>query len=127
MNEAMKTDTYTEVLGAICSGELDEKLDALSGMIRERRRLVRQSKARMTVLTTTVGDTGVLKGLSPQHINGVRVRVTKINRTKLVVEPVEPMKLPGRTAKKLGVYRYGDGENCTCHGVTVPASCFEAD
>jgi len=121
MNEATKADTYTEVLGAIVSGDLDEKLDALSGMIRERRRLVRESTARMAVMTTEVGATGILKGLSPKYINNVRVRVVKVNRTKMVVEPINPDDLDQRTKRKLGVY------GSACVGVNVPASCIEFD
>lgn len=124
MSEA-NTITENDVLEAIVSGALDSSLDLLSGAIRERKRLTRETRARVAALTTKVGSTGYLKNLSPKYINGVLVKVTKVNQTRLVVEPVNPDTLPARTNRKLGMFNF-DGK-WSGSGCTVPAQCFEAD
>jgi len=69
----------------ILNGTYDSALDQIAAACHERRKLLRNAKAAVTMATVQVGTMVRLKGLRPKYINGVRAKVVGKRRTKLSV------------------------------------------
>jgi len=104
----------TNLLGEIIAGEHDGLLDEIANMIRERKRILRDCATTAARFTLNVGDVCVLHGLSPQYINGSRVEVREIMKTRASVKLLDG-------ADPRAVRRFGYG----C--VRVPLACIEAE
>ena len=73
------------IIDDLLSGELDSKLDQIQGAIKERRKLLRATKAASSMLSLKVGDRVSLHGLSPKRINGMEGKVVSKQRTRVSV------------------------------------------
>ena len=74
------------IIHDLLSGELDSKLDQIQGAIKERRKLLRATKAAGSMLSLKVGDRVSLHGLSPKKINGLEGTVISKQRTRVLVD-----------------------------------------
>lgn len=83
-------DENTKTLyGAILGGQHDADLEALSGVIRERRRILQDCKATAARFTLKVGDRGTLTGIRPKYANGAMVEIHEPPmRSKVMVRVV---------------------------------------
>ena len=74
-----------EIINNLLSGELDSRLDEIQGAIKERRKLIRATKAAGSMLSLKVGDRVTLHDLTPKRINGMEGTVVSKQRTRLSV------------------------------------------
>ena len=73
------------IINDLLSGELDSKLDDIQEAIKERRKLIRATKAASSMLSLKVGDRVSLHGLSPKKINGMEGKIVSKGRTRVGV------------------------------------------
>ena len=73
------------IINSLLSGELDSELDEIQLAIKERRKLIRATKAAGSMLSLKVGDRVTLHGLSPKRINGMEGKVVSKQRTRVTV------------------------------------------
>jgi predicted metal-dependent RNase len=74
------------IIHDLLSGELDSKLDQIQEAIKERRKLLRATKAASSMLSLKAGDRVSLHGLSPKKINGMEGKVISKQRTRVLVD-----------------------------------------
>jgi len=74
-----------QIIHDLLSGELDSKLDDIQEAIKERRKLIRATKAASSMLSLKVGDRVSLHGLSPKKINGMEGKIVSKGRTRVGV------------------------------------------
>lgn len=72
---------YTDFYTALAVGDFDEDLDRMFDCIKDRRKMIAP-----TVYDFRVGDRVKMKNANPKYLNGAMATVTKINRTKVVVD-----------------------------------------
>lgn len=108
-------DSRTLIAG-IVHGDFDNDLDNISEAVRSRRKEANRKQAQINALTISPGARVVLKGLSPQYLNGI---------TGEVVAP--PAHARGRRGKAR-LYVKTDDPRARRYGdpLSVPANCVEA-
>lgn len=73
---------YSDLVAAIATGKLDDKLPELSSLILDRRKIA----AKRLAYTIQVGDTVILSNIRPVHLNGQKATVTQVNRSTVTVK-----------------------------------------
>ena len=79
------------IIASIINGDHDNDLESISNAVHERRKITRQTDTAIAMVNIKVGDTVILKNLSPKYVNGAEAEVVDKKRTKLVVKLKEPI------------------------------------
>lgn len=97
-----------EIATAIIDGNFGiAEINIIINAVKEAQRLSRAKASAMAVTSMKVGATGVLTGLRPKHINGTKVKVLEVKRSRVSVQEV--------------------GNNSFSGRYTVPAQCIILD
>lgn len=84
--------SFGEIAKAIMDGEVDNQLDKLDRLIRDRQRMVRQAKAAITAVSLEEGaKVRFVKSIRPTYLQGVIATVIKVNRTGAIVKIDDPI------------------------------------
>lgn len=102
--------TALDVARSILAGEYDDDLATISEAARQRRKDVSAREAKLNGMTLKPGDRVTLHGLSPKLLNGAVVEVTRVDRTRVLVKPIDDV-TDFLAAQRLG------------HGSRVPLQC----
>lgn len=114
-NMETKTETtMRDVLNFIYRDATTDQLRELNEQIVAKIKTDRKVEAAVNMGAINVGDTVVLKNLSPKYINGVHVKVVGKKQTKLEVKLLDPVFAPSRVRDRFGTRTF-----------TVPAGCVE--
>lgn len=97
-------DIATEIINGNFS---QDEINTIWSALQEAQRIGRAKQTAVAIATIRVGATGVLQNLRPARINGTRVEVKEIKRTKVTVQEIGKTGFESR-------YR-------------VPASCIKLD
>lgn len=62
------------------------EVERLQVALTERRKLLRASETHEALATLRPGDIATMHGIRPQYLNGVRVKVVQLRKTKILVE-----------------------------------------
>lgn len=109
-------DSRTLIAG-IVHGDFDNDLDNISEAVRSRRKEANRKQAQINALTISPGARVVLKGLSPQYLNGI---------TGEVVEPPASARRGRRGKARLYVKTDDPRARRYSNPLSVPANCVEA-
>ena len=101
---------HSILTGGVAAWPRDEDIDAISNALKERRSILRRIRTADARAEMRIGSEGTLTGLSPKYLNGMRVRVSTIKKTRVGITFVDAP--PDRFS--LG-------------GTTVPAQCIILD
>lgn len=100
--------TANEIATAIVAGNFSTAdMNIIIDAVKNAQRLTRQRNGAVAMASIRVGATGVLQGLTPKSINGTKVKVVGIKRSRVVVQEEGNTGYSGR--------------------YTVPAECVKLD
>jgi len=98
----------------IIQGKYDNELNDIQGAVNTRRKLNRNQNQAVVLATINVKDIVVLHGLTPKLLNGLKGKVTDINRTTIsVMLDEKPPRSNRRGSRQIGQL------------VRVPAVCVK--
>jgi hypothetical protein len=72
---------YIDFYNALMTGDFDADLDKMIDRVNDRRKMIAPN-----IYHFRVGDRVQIKNSNPKYLNGAMATVTKINRTKVVVD-----------------------------------------
>ena len=99
-----------DICDSILVGDNDDDIKTIFNALNERQRIVRAIRGAKARSEMRIGSEGTLTGLSPKYLNGMRVRVSTIKKTRVGITFVDAP--PDRFS--LG-------------GTTIPAQCIILD
>ena len=94
----------------ILNGTLDSEIEDIITALKVRRKHQRQVKISSNMMTVSVGDPVMLKGLTPKKLNGRKGTLQEKKRTRVIVKLNDGI---------------NDARNPTGSTVNIPAVCIE--